>query len=370
MTSALRAELEALLVLRGLPGVGDRTLSRALREGGSPAAGLAAPGRRFERWAGRRACSVRRERGRRAEAVKAADRILGLGVRALWVGGTDYPTRLQDLHDPPPLLFLRGAEHRIPDRGVVAVVGSRSATPYGLRVAQAFARSWSRQGVTVISGLALGVDAAAHEGALAGGGMTGAVLGSGVDRPSPARNRRIADRIRARGFLLSEFLPGVEAQPFHFPRRNRIMAALADAVVVVEAGQRSGALITVDHALDLGRQVFAVPGPVDRPQSRGTNLMIQDGAAPLLRPDDLIREMGWMRSDDSPTPATTEADRGDGLLQSVLAEVTRAAAEPDAIARRAGVRVDAVLATLGRLELEGAVGRGPDGLWRAVEGGW
>jgi len=371
MPSAPSADLEALLILKELPGLGDRKLSLLLKDRGSPTQVLAAPPREFEAGAGAAARRARAQPGRREEARTLVRRMRDLAIRPVWIGQPDYPARLLDLHDPPPLLFLRGSERRIPSRGVVAVVGSRSATPYGLRVAEAFARSWSRRGLSVISGLALGVDAAAHSGALQGGGVNGAVLGSGVDQPTPASNRRIADRIRERGFLVSEFPPGVRAQPHHFPRRNRIMAGLADAVVVVEAGERSGALITVDHALDLGRQIFAVPGPVDRPQSRGTNLMIRDGATPLLRPADLPEEMGWTEIDP---PAGQERapspDHSDPVLEAVLREVAEGGSAPDSIARRTGVEIGVVLATLGRLELQGVVGRGADGIWRAVEGGW
>jgi DNA processing protein len=243
--------------------------------------------------------------------------------------------------------------------------------------------AWAQRGWTVISGLALGIDAAAHEGALAGKGLTGAVLGSGVDLPSPERNRPLAQRILRRGFLVSEFPPGTRAAPFHFPRRNRILAALADAVVVVEAGPRSGALITADHALDLGRPVLAVPGPIDRPESRGANRLIRDGATPVLGPDDLASgptgggasDRRTLRGTAGPPTEPRDGDDVQGLAadaEALLGALGRGARTPDQLSGVLGLRAAEVLVLLSRLELSGLVVRGADGGWsRAVgDAGW
>jgi DNA processing protein len=208
------------------------------------------------------------------------------------MGDPLYPPALHHLVDPPPILFLRGdpALLRIPS---VTVVGSRKATPTGRRTAERLARGISEREVPVLSGRALGIDAAAHRGALEGPGGTVAVLGSGPDMAYPPSNRRLFLRIVEKGLVVSEFPPGEKARPHHFPRRNRILAALADTVVVVEAGERSGALITVDHALDLGREVYAVPGSLDSLQSRGSNRLLTDGAGAATSVEDLAPALRW-----------------------------------------------------------------------------
>ena len=207
--------------------------------------------------------------------------------RILPVTSPGYPALLRELTDPPPLLFLRGREELL-HRPSVAVVGARKATEVGRRTAEALGRILARAGVTVVSGMALGIDGAAHRGALEAGGDTVAVLGSGLDRVYPRGHRALSRTIGKKGLLVSEFLPPEPSLPHHFPRRNRIIAALSRAVVVVEAGTKSGALITVDHALDLGREVLAVPGSVESPLAQGTNAMLGDGARALPRPEAIL----------------------------------------------------------------------------------
>jgi DNA processing protein len=194
-------------------------------------------------------------------------------------GGRGYPAALNDLRDPPPVLFTLG-DVELLRRPCVAIVGSRRATAYGRRVARGIGAEVSGRGHCVVSGMAMGIDAEAHRGALPG--PTAAVLGSGVDVVSPPRNRALHGRICEHGVVVSEFPPGVQAAPHHFPKRNRIIAALSTDVVIVEASHRSGALITAEIALDLGREVHAVPGPIDRPTSQGTNRLIADGAGVIL----------------------------------------------------------------------------------------
>ena len=202
-----------------------------------------------------------------------------------------YPERLGHLVDPPPVLFARGRLELL-SRPAVTIVGSRRSTSYGRRSAEALAAQMALRGITVVSGLALGIDGASHRGALEAGGDTIAVLGSGVDLIQPATHRRLGERVAREGLLLSEFLPGEPARAHHFPRRNRILAALGGAVVVVEAAEKSGALITVEHALDLGRDVYAVPGALDAPQSRGCNLLIRQGAQVITSPEEFGRDLG------------------------------------------------------------------------------
>ncbi len=213
------------------------------------------------------------------EARGIRRRCLAGGITVLVYGGRDYPGPLNALPHPPPILFALGDTDllRMP---CVAIVGSRRATAYGRRIARGLGAHLAGRGRCVVSGMAMGIDAEAHRGALPG--PTAAVLGSGVDVVSPPRNRALYGRIREHGVVVSEFAPGVGAAPHHFPRRNRIIAALATDTVIVEASHRSGALITAEIALDLGREVHAVPGPIDRPTSQGTNRLIADGAGVIL----------------------------------------------------------------------------------------
>ncbi len=189
-----------------------------------------------------------------------------------------YPNRLRGIYDPPVLLYGRGALPLFDEEAAIAVVGTRSCTPYGVAVAEEFGYEMAKQGALVVSGMARGIDAAAQRGALRAGGLTAAVLGGGVDVVYPAENRRLYEDIAAVGVLLSEYPPGTEPRSGHFPVRNRIMSGLTLASVVVEAPPRSGALITAHLALDQGRDVFAVPGPITAEASRGCNELIREGA--------------------------------------------------------------------------------------------
>ncbi len=189
-----------------------------------------------------------------------------------------YPTRLRNIYDPPVLLYGRGAMPLFDEEAAIAVVGTRAATPYGLHAAEELSYQMAREGALVVSGMAKGIDGAAHRGALRAGGFTAAVLGSGVDVPYPEANRRLYEDILATGVLLSEYAPGSEPEAWHFPARNRIISGLSVAALVVEAPEKSGALITANTALEQGRDVFAVPGPIDVPESRGCNQLIRSGA--------------------------------------------------------------------------------------------
>lgn len=218
-----------------------------------------------------------------------ASRRLGHRVLSLWDPG--YPAWLRQLPDAPVVLYCWG-EVLPEDERSVAVVGTRRATAYGLEVAGRLARNLAAAGLTVVSGLARGIDTCAHREALAGGGRTVAVLGSALDRVYPAENRELCSRIAARGAVLSEYPPGTGALPYHFPERNRIIAGFSMGVVVAEAPVRSGALNTASHALELGRPVMAVPGPVNRGQSAGCNRLIRDGAHLVEGAEDVLAVLG------------------------------------------------------------------------------
>jgi DNA processing protein len=274
-------------------------------------------------------------------------------------GGPGYPPLLAELYDPPARLHLRGGAVAVLTRPCVAVVGARSCSPYGAQVARELAGELAAAGLVVVSGLARGVDGEAHRGALAAGGLTVAVLGCGIDRDYPSAHADLARRIAANGLVVSEYAPGVEPSPWRFPARNRIIAGLARATVVVEARERSGALITADFALELGREVFAVPGEITSALSGGTNDLIRQGATPLLRADDVLETLGIERSPPVPPPDLSPA------AEAVLASLSGGALSLDEVSRAASVAAADVAVALTELELAGLVGHA-DGHYRAA----
>lgn len=227
-----------------------------------------------------------------AEDAFAAWQALGIGICSLQEA--EYPQLLRQCYDPPPYLFYRGRMQ--PEADCLAVVGSRHSTPYGRNVARSFSESLSRNGVTVVSGAARGIDSAAHEGALAAGAPTIAVLGCGVDVCYPPENTRLINQIAETGCVISEYPPGTPPAPGRFPARNRIVAGMSMGVLVVEAAEKSGALITADLAMEENRDVYAIPGSVFSEASRGTHRLIQQGARLVTSAEDLLEELGLHRS--------------------------------------------------------------------------
>ena len=213
--------------------------------------------------------------------------ILQQGIKILTWEDDDYPVRLKDIPNSPPVIYYRG-EFSEADDWAVAIVGTRRMSSYGQEVAERVARAMAGNGVTVVSGLARGVDSVAHKAALEAGGRTIAVLGNGVDRVYPPENRKLFGEILENGVVLSDYIPGTPPDAGNFPPRNRIISGLSRAVVVVEAGIKSGAIITAKYTADHGRDVFAVPGNIYAPQSKGTNYLVQNGAHPLLHPKDIL----------------------------------------------------------------------------------
>jgi DNA processing protein len=286
------------------------------------------------------------------------------GVAALCRCDPRYPAPLHDLPDPPAVLYVRGDVRRL-ERALaadrVAIVGARRASPYGLEQARALARGIAAAGLTVVSGMALGVDAAAHVGALEVDGLTLAVLACGPEQAYPASKRRLHARIAATGAAVAELPPGTPARRWCFPARNRIIAALAQATVVVEAGERSGSLITAGQAADLGREVAAVPGLVTAPMATGTNALIADGARLVRGPRDVLELLfGAAAEALAPTRAVDQSERLDADLRALLERV-RGGRDTFAALAGTGADVDAVLAGLAQLELRGFVRRGPGG---------
>ena len=281
-------------------------------------------------------------------------------------GEPEYPSSLEDLQQPPRVLYSLG-DHRArtlrQDR-TVSIVGTRDATPYGVRVAGDLGAAFARAGVSVVSGLARGVDAAVHRGVLDARGYTVAVLGTGADVPYPVSHRSLHAEIAARGLVLSESEPGAPAYKGCFPRRNRIIAALASLTIVVEAPHKSGAINTATHALDLGRTVAAVPGPIDSPRSAGSNQLLRDGAQFIGSIADALTLLGLSEQLDSRTGTSGELER-----VALAALEQSGALTVDALCDRLGWAPRAALESLGRLELAGLVRPRPDGSFSAGRAG-
>jgi DNA processing protein len=263
-----------------------------------------------------------------------------------------YPSRLKEIDQPPPVLYLRG-KLTTEDAWAVAVVGTRRVSAYGRQVADELGTYLASNGVTVVSGLARGVDAIAHQSALKAGGRTIAVLGCGVDRIYPPEHAQLAAKIIANGALVSDYAPGTPPDASNFPPRNRIISGFSMATVVVEAGETSGALITAQFAVDQGREVFAVPGNILAPQSKGTNRLISQGAHPLLSVQDLLDVLNLTRvTEQQQARRVMPVDETESKLMSVL---THEPLHMDEIRNQTGLPIERVSATLVMMELKGMV---------------
>ena len=274
------------------------------------------------------------------------------GITVLIQTDENYPCRLQELEQPPPVLYMLG-ELTSEDEWAVAVVGTRRVTAYGRQVAEDIAGTLARNGISVISGLARGIDSISHQAALHAGGRTIAVLGSGLDRIYPPENRRLAEQIAAHGALISDYAPGTPPEASNFPPRNRLISGLSLAVVIVEAGQTSGALITAAFAADQGREVFAVPGNISSPGSKGTNRLIRDGAQPLLHPEHVFEALELtMVAEQRTARVVLPADAVEAQLFEALG---REPLHIDEIRSRTDLPIEKVTATLALMELKGMV---------------
>jgi DNA processing protein len=284
------------------------------------------------------------------------------GAPSIVLGDANYPANLREISTPPERLYVRGTVTD-DDALAVAIVGSRTATSYGLAVAERLAAELAARGITVVSGLARGIDTAAHRGALRAGGRSIAVLGSGVDVIYPPENRRLAREIEAQGAVLSQFAPDTRPLAGHFPARNRVIAGLALGVVVVEAAERSGSLITAGLAGELGSEVMAVPGPVTSAQSVGAHRLIQDGAALVMSGEDVISQLPLQWRDRvRPAPAQPAAaitplvpDQPDDQAKLLLDVIGEEPTDIDGIIERSGLTPGRASALLVALEVEGRI---------------
>lgn len=283
---------------------------------------------------------------------KTWERLDRLGITVLTWEDAQYPRKLSEIDQPPPVLYLRG-KLLDEDNWAVAIVGTRKPTAYGRQVAGEIAGTLAQSGVTVVSGLARGIDAVAHNASLEIGGRTLAVLGSGVDQIYPPEHRQLAQNIIAHGALISDYAPGTPPDATNFPPRNRIISGLVRAVIVVEAGEKSGALITAAFAADQGREVFAVPGSIYAPLSKGTNRLIQEGARPLLDSQELLTILKLGPVEEFHTARTAlPADATEKFLFELLGNE---ALHVDEISRRSNLPIEKISSTLVMMELKGMV---------------
>ncbi len=365
------------LTLTFLPGLGCGLINRLVDDLSTPGAVLATGGEiRRVRGCGPRLAALLADQGQVARARARAEQTLSvldrLGATLLCRDDPAYPPMLRAIDDPPVVLYCRGDLASLAAT-TVAVIGSRAATSYGLRCSRILARKLARDhGITVVSGLAHGIDAAAHLGALEAGGATVGVLGCGIDVVYPRDHGRLYDQVAAAGALISEYPPGARPERFHFPARNRIIAGLCSGVVVVEATLRSGSLITARLALDQGREVFAVPGRIDSSRSAGPHRLLQQGAHLVQSAEDIVQELGLAapraqgpRADDQAS-GTVPLDREQRRLLSLLEVYPM---DIDSIIRATDLGADKVHELLLGLEMAGLVRHLPGQRYERLEDG-
>lgn len=363
-----RDELAAWLRLSETPKLGRESARRLLAAFGSPEAVIGASTAARRQVVGPVAATALEELPEQFEARLAATLAWLASADAppravVALGDPAYPRQLLETADPPLLLHLEGRVELL-DAVSLAIVGSRNATPQGIENARAFAAHLSRAGVTIVSGLALGIDAAAHEGALDGIGSTIAVVGTGLDIAYPRRNEALARRIADKGLLVSEHSLGSPPLADHFPARNRVIAGLSRGTLVVEAALQSGSLITARLASEAGREVFAIPGSIHAPQSRGCHALLKQGAKLVELADDVLEEL---RLPAGPPPS--KATQLSAVEDPVLAALGHDPITLDALVARTGWPPAELNARLLELELQGHVGRLPGQLFQRVERG-
>ena len=350
--------LAAWLTLCLTPGLGAGTIRRLLKVFGSPEAVLRADAAGLTRTTNAATAAALKS----GTADLAVDRALQWasksGHHVVTLADDDYPALLLEISDPPALLYAHG-DLRLLSRPALAVVGSRNGTVQGLRNAEAFAKAFSNGGLTIVSGLALGIDAAAHRGGLAGRGSTIAVLGAGIDVTYPKSNASLFTEIAARGLLLSEYPLGTPSIGHNFPRRNRLISGLAQGCLVVEAALGSGSLITARMAAEQGREVFAIPGSIHSPLSKGCHSLIKEGAKLVDAAEDVLVELGG-------SIAAPVSPSGSEEGETLLSHMGYDPVDIDALCSRAGLTVQAIAAELLRLELDGLVSTLPGGRYQRL----
>lgn len=355
--------LASWLQLALTPGIGPVSFQRLLRQFGLPQAVLAKKRAELAAFVSPAALAALDSEEVAQSAARALAWAAESGHWIITLADETYPRLLLEIADPPALLYARGRVELL-QRPALAIVGSRNATLQGEANAQTLARALSETGLTIVSGLALGIDAAAHRGGLAGPGSTIGVLGTGIDVVYPSRNAALGAEIAERGLLVSEFPLGTAPAGQNFPRRNRLISGLARGCLVVEAALASGSLITARAAADQGREVFAMPGSIHSPLAKGCHALIKSGAKLVESAEDVLAELSGFRASGSAsttkqTPATIEA--------GLLAHMGHDPVDVDSLCSRAGMSAEQVSSELLRLELDGRVAALPGGLYQRLE---
>jgi DNA processing protein len=349
---------DAWLRLALAPGVGNTSLIRLLTAFGSPEAVLASGRAALSQFLTAAQCDALLAEPDPALHAATLSWLEQPGNSLMTLADGDYPQALLEIPDPPAVLYCKGRRELLGHAGL-GVVGSRNATPQGCRDAEAFSHTLSDAGLTIVSGLALGIDAAAHRGGLAGIGSSVAVIGTGIDRIYPARNKALAHQLADLGLIVSEFALGTPPLPGHFPRRNRLISGLTRGVLVVEAAPDSGSLITARVAAEQGREVFAIPGSIHTPLSRGCHALIRQGAKLVESAADILDELAWPQRLAPPARPETPHDP---LLDAFDVAPTAA----DTLAQRTGLTLDALSAKLLTLELDGQIASLPGGRYQKL----
>jgi DNA processing protein len=354
--------LASWLQLTLTPGLGAAAIRGLLKQFGLPEKVLGATRAQLERAAGPAAAQLLRPDGIATAIERSLRWAEEPGHAVVTLADAAYPRLLLEIQDPPPLLYAVGRLELL-QRPALAVVGSRNATTQGARNAEQFALAFSEAGLTIVSGLALGIDAAAHRGGLAGAGSTIAVLGTGVDVVYPRQNAALAKRIAESGLLLSEFPLGTAGAAHHFPRRNRLISGLTQGCLVVEAALASGSLITARAAAEQGREVFALPGSIHSPLSKGCHALIKQGAKLVESAEDVLAELtAFRRTGYASTRAAPAAPEDEPLLVQMGFDPV----DVDSLCARTGWAAKQVTAELLRLELAGRVAALPGGMYQRL----
>jgi DNA processing protein len=355
------AEPEAWLSLDLISGLGPESIRQLLGEFGAPAAVFQQPTAMLSRIVGAKKAALIAA-GPSAERLATAMKWLEEdNNHLLTLADEDYPRRLLETPDPPVILYLKGRRDLLDkvDVSGFAVVGSRNATPSGLQNAEIFSRALSESGLVIVSGMALGIDAAAHRGGLAGAGSTIAVVGTGLDLVYPAKNKALAHDLAERGLIVSEFALGTPALAQNFPRRNRIISGLSRGVLVVEAAIASGSLITARQAGEQGREVFAIPGSIHSPFSKGCHQLIKQGAKLVEDAADILQELNI---ETRPRDTPVEIGSSDPILSALGFDP----ASIDLLSERSGLPAAKVMARLTELELNGEIASLPGGKYQRL----
>lgn len=358
------AELASWVTLTRISGLGDESMRRLLQAFGSPEQIFAASIHALKQHV-KPAVAAQIAQGMDAAAlVPLADWLKTGGNSIVTLADADYPQMLLNIPDPPPLLYAKGNRGLL-DRASLAIVGSRNATAQGSNHAEAFAETLSMAGLCVVSGMAHGIDSAAHRGGLRGSGGSIAVVGTGLDRIYPAANRELAHALANGGLLLSEFPLGTPPLAANFPRRNRIISGLSLGCLVVEAGLQSGSLITARMALEQGREVFAIPGSIHSPQSKGCHYLIKQGAKLVESAQDILDELGHYAAGQS-SGASAVPDTAAVPDHPLLAHLGFDPLDMESLSGRSGLTIQALSAILLQLELEGRIAALPGGLYQRI----